>query len=112
MSRRSAPRREVVAVRRDGPWGHVVYRHSLACGHTESRKRIAPSKVIGCTQCVQGYEVGDEVSYEFLRLKLAERLRVPQDAVEFTLDQSSGPLRLRGATIRLTPELVKRLSRT
>ena len=110
MSRRSAPRREVVSVERAGRHGHVVYRHFLACGHVEVRKRVAPASHIGCLACDGAYEVGDEVTSEVMRLKVARRLKLPDEQVEFTLDTTQGPLRLRGATIRLTPEQVKRLS--
>lgn len=51
MSLKSAPRRDVVDVRRVGDWGEVRYRHRLSCGHTEERKRPAKASVIACSAC-------------------------------------------------------------
>lgn len=52
ISRKKAPKRDVVEITRSGEWGNVVYRHLLDCGHIETRKRVAPSSQMACTWCV------------------------------------------------------------
>ena len=52
MSRKQAPRRDVVDVVRIGDWGEVTYRHRLECGHVEVRKRPAKSDQMACESCL------------------------------------------------------------
>jgi hypothetical protein len=52
VNKKSAPRRDVLQIEKIGPWGRVEYHHLLSCGHTDIRKRIAPTKVIACALCV------------------------------------------------------------
>ena len=52
VNRKSAPQREVLSIERTGSWGKVEYRHRLACGHTDVRKRPSSSPKIACTLCV------------------------------------------------------------
>jgi hypothetical protein len=53
VSRRSAPRRVVVSVVREGGWGDVGWVHVLGCGHVEVRKRaVGVGGFVGCVRCV------------------------------------------------------------
>ena len=52
VNRKSAPQREVLSIERTGSWGKVEYRHRLACGHTDVRKRPSSAPKIACTLCV------------------------------------------------------------
>ena len=100
--RRSAPRREVVEVIRVGEWGEVIYRHRLACGHVENRKRPAKSDLVGCatcaiTQALQAIDDaldkrGDEDSFAtieitvaHMRATMASRCGVPLEAVDVAM---------------------------
>lgn len=56
VSRKQAPRQLVVEVERVGAWGDVTYRHRLACGHVEVRKRPAPADHISCMFCLHERE--------------------------------------------------------
>lgn len=51
MSKRSAPQRQVLTIVKSGSYGAVTWRHYLACGHVEVRKRKAPSPMIACAAC-------------------------------------------------------------
>lgn len=53
---KSAPRRTVVRIDREGAWGRVEYAHELDCGHTERRKRPSKTKVLACSWCVVAEE--------------------------------------------------------
>lgn len=57
LSRKQAPRREIVEVIRAGDWGEVEYRHRLSCGHTEVRKRPSPKSHIACVGCLASREL-------------------------------------------------------
>lgn len=52
ISRKQAPKRDIVAITKTGEWGNVTYHHQLACGHIEIRKRVAPAGSMACTWCV------------------------------------------------------------
>jgi hypothetical protein len=52
VNRKSAPRRTVVRIDREGSWGRVEYAHVLDCGHTERRKRASKTAVLACSWCV------------------------------------------------------------
>jgi len=60
MSRKQAPRRDVVDVVRVGGWGEVTYRHRLDCGHVEIRKRPAKSDQIACESCLLVLRHGEQ----------------------------------------------------
>lgn len=51
LNRKAAPRRTIEWVDRVGPWGNIVYRHGLDCGHIEDRKRHVTSTTMACTAC-------------------------------------------------------------
>lgn len=61
VNRKSAPQQEVVHIDRTGQWGNIEYRHRLACGHYETRKRPARTPTIACTWCVVAEEKGKEL---------------------------------------------------
>lgn len=42
----------MLSIERTGSWGKVEYRHRLACGHTDVRKRPSSAPKIACTLCV------------------------------------------------------------
>lgn len=52
ISRKAAPKQEVLEIERVGEWGKVTYRHRLVCGHTDVRKRPAPASHIACMMCL------------------------------------------------------------
>lgn len=102
VSRKQAPRREVVDIQRVGDWGVVQYLHKLTCGHTEPRKRPSPATHISCMFCLHEQErpapkgttvipvlefdtfdsvATAEVQESALKAKIAARLGVSQDAV-------------------------------
>lgn len=58
---KSAPRRTVVRIDREGAWGRVEYAHELDCGHTERRKRPSKTKVLACSWCVVAEEQGEKM---------------------------------------------------
>lgn len=61
MNLKKAPQREVLSIERTGSWGNVEYRHRLACGHTEIRKRPSPKEKIACSWCVVAQEKNEEL---------------------------------------------------
>lgn len=102
VSRKQAPRREVVEIERVGDWGVVQYLHKLTCGHTEPRKRPSPATHISCMFCLHEQErpapkgttvipilefdtfdsvATAEVQESALKAKIASLLGVPPDAV-------------------------------
>ena len=86
--RQAAPRRPVVAVRRIGGTrtANVRWEHELDCGHVEIRARRSPYGTVGCVACaipvVEPAPMASEVRIAYLRTALANRLRVPPEAVE------------------------------
>jgi hypothetical protein len=56
ISRKKAPKRDVIEIVKAGQWGDLEYRHRLSCGHVEVRKRVAPAKQMACTWCVVAVE--------------------------------------------------------
>lgn len=76
ISRKKAPKRDVVEITRSGDWGNVVYQHRLSCGHVESRKRVAPAAQMACTWCVVAERKGDEL----------RTLLTPQPRAEMVID--------------------------
>lgn len=62
INKKSAPQRTVVEIVKTGGWGSVEYHHKLDCGHTEVRKRYAPTGVISCTGCVKAQMAEDTLA--------------------------------------------------
>jgi hypothetical protein len=62
MNLKKAPQQEILSIDRTGEWGRVEYRHRLACGHTELRKRPSTAPKIACSWCVIAEEKGEELS--------------------------------------------------
>lgn len=110
MSRRSAPRREVMSVERVGRHGRVAHRHFLACGHFQDRKRVAPTSVIGCLKCESpDWSVGDEVDFRLLQVRLADLLGAATSDVDMNVRAVGERFQLQGVTVSFTPEAVERL---
>lgn len=61
ISRKQAPKRDVVDIAKKGEWGNVSYHHTLSCGHIEIRKRVAPANQMACTWCVVASEKDSEL---------------------------------------------------
>lgn len=96
---------------REGRHGSVVYRHFLACGHSEVRKRVAPAKKVGCTSCQSpDFDATDVINMERLRLGVAARLKIEPDDVRLSVDTSGAASKLLGAYVFLTADDVVRLS--
>lgn len=123
ISKKSAPRREIVQVDKVGPWGRVEYHHRLSCGHTDIRKRMASTKVIACPLCVvaenqakvlsniattrapqaptedlldyMGSRIAiTESRIAKLRAEIASKFEVPVEAVDIAISDEDGELRL------------------
>lgn len=130
--RRQAPRRKIKLIEKIGSWGGYQYVHHLVCGHTETRKRQAPSNEIACVQCLKeenkkqelralsrispiayGEEfsfVDEEIKIEKTRAALASRFGVPHDAVDVVSEYISGKLIIKSATIYLSASDVDKLT--
>lgn len=84
--RYSAPRQQVLAVRRVGGYGAARWEHDLACGHVEVRARRSPYDRIACPACDSPRFAApapvSEAQVAYWRTGLAQRLRVPVEAVE------------------------------
>jgi len=50
--RRQAPKQEVIAINKVGPWGNIRYEHQLVCGHSELLVRASSAKKIACSSCM------------------------------------------------------------
>jgi len=134
MSRKAAPRREVVEVTRKGDWGDVTYAHRLKCGHTEVRKRPAKSSVMACESCLvakhylpeaEGVAAPEsdlffdpfEAEMAFvegeagrIRAGIAARLNVPLDAVDVVVGQIDGRMGVQSAMVFLDAGQAKALA--
>lgn len=119
MNRRAAPRRDVVAIKRTGNWGNVVWQHELSCGHVELRKRKAAGGKLGCSRCWREAAGGTdafldidevdawldaELEADEVRRRLANRLRVPVELVQVV--PTDGAF---SATIVCPPRVVEKL---
>lgn len=71
ISRKKAPKRDVIEIVKSGQWGAVEYRHRLSCGHVEIRKRVAPASQMACTWCV----VAEEKEQDLRRLTAPQPTR-------------------------------------
>jgi hypothetical protein len=76
ISRKKAPKRDVVEIVKSGQWGKVEYRHRLSCGHVEVRKRVAPAPQMACTWCVVAAEKDSDL----------RRLTAPQPTRQVLVD--------------------------
>ena len=128
VNKKKAPRQKVVSVEREGAWGRVEYVHQLECGHTERRKRPAPSDVMACSWCVVAENKGAElqtlaqtparesIDDDFmdglgislassekavakLRADIASRLKVPADYVDIVTLDDEGVLSVSYAVV-------------
>jgi hypothetical protein len=126
--RHRAPRRAVIRVTHVGGYGNVWWLHELECGHTERRKRAAPSTHIGCASCKHSerayaaslarpgvdpaLDAQVEIEADRLKAKLASALGVPLDAVGVSVRQGGSALEISGAMVFLHAaaayEIVKR----
>lgn len=116
MSRRSAPRQQVLEVWRTGSgYGTVWWHHRLACGHVEVRKRRAPAEQVGCLRCEAGAQVATvaapdtydraaslDTDAAVLRARLASALGLPIEGITVQLIGD----RVAGAMIFLDPAQV------
>lgn len=84
VNRKSAPQREVLDIERTGSWGIVEYRHRLACGHTEVRKRPSRAPKIACTLCVVA--VAKEEELKALALAVPDR-SAPSPDIDVVADE-------------------------
>jgi len=128
---RRAPRREIIEISKTGRWGHFVYLHRLSCGHVESRKRAATTKVLACAWCLRASEkdtelkalantkipryyestlIDEELHIEQTRASIAAKFNISQDAVDIKAQDIDGQLVIRSATIYLSSIDVARLS--
>lgn len=92
--RYGAPRQRVLAVRRVGGYGAARWEHELACGHVDVRARRSRYARIGCTACDRSHASPtvsvDEVQIAYWRAGIAERLRVPVEAVQVVASSTGG----------------------
>lgn len=121
MSRRSAPRRQVVGCWKTGEYATTLWHHQLTCGHIEVRKRRAPAPQIGCVRCEAGAaaartvpppETDHEVALDpavtldveamVVQAHLAAGFGVPLDAVRVEVSRE----RIAGAVVLLDPPLI------
>ena len=105
VNRKSAPRREILRIEREGSWGRVEYAHYLDCGHVERKKRASKAPVISCAWCVVAEE-------EDRRLKSLARSVNHQDELdEDTLDVLGTSLAASESAIaRLRADIASRFS--
>lgn len=61
VNMKSAPRRTVVRIDREGAWGRVEYVHELDCGHSERRKRPAKTGLLACSWCVVAEQKAEQL---------------------------------------------------
>ena len=105
MSRRSAPRREVVRVERFGRHGQIGYRHFLACGHVQVRKR-SHAGAVGCTDCeTPDWDASDELTVQLLTAKVAAHFKAPVEAVDVVASVSG----VQGVRVWLSRDTLRRL---
>lgn len=86
MNLKKAPQKEVLSIERTGSWGNVEYRHRLACGHTEIRKRPSPKDRIACSWCVVAKEKNEELSALAARHEPEAAYEVPLEIAVYDAD--------------------------
>jgi hypothetical protein len=131
VNRKSAPRRAVVRIEREGAWGRVEYAHLLDCGHTERRKRASRSEFLSCAWCVvaeqtdkemkqiavsakSSSQVDDDLIDQFgsqlamteklvaqVRAEVASHFSVPVESVDIVIEDDDGEMRMSFALIFL-----------
>lgn len=138
VSNRKAPKRGVLEISKKGTWGKYEYWHRLDCGHTEIRKRAAPTDKIACRLCVKAEAKGKElialvtvpqrqvfeedlipleedhlVELEAggLRGALASALEIPQEAVDIVVSDVDGRLTVSSVVIFLSALDAKRIAK-
>lgn len=138
VSNRKAPKRGVVEILKKGSWGKYEYWHRLDCGHTEIRKRAAPTDKIACRLCVKAEEKGRELSAlatvpqrqifdedlialeedhlvdleaGSLRGSLSSVLEIPQEAVDVIVSDVDGRLTVSSVVIFLSALDAKRIAK-
>lgn len=100
----------VVGVNKEGRHGSTEYRHYLACGHSEVRKRWQKGGNMTCFSCSSAPDVvDDETRIDFWKMQLARRLGVQPDDIELIMDSENGPPRVQFARITLDGPEVRRL---
>lgn len=131
--RRNAPRRKIKLIDKTGSWGKFQYVHHLVCGHSETRKRQAPSNEVACIQCLrleiqtqeiralsrvspisygsQDSFIDEELKIERTRASLAAKFGVPLDAIDLPAEYVSGNLIIKSATIYLSAQDVEKLTK-
>jgi hypothetical protein len=137
ISKKAAPRREVVRIDRTGSWGRVEYEHHLVCGHVERRKRIAPTSEIACTGCVlaekhqknlaeqvdnseldEHSSILDQLAHQvamsereaaIIKAALVSKFRVMPEAVDVVLEDDDGTLNLSYAVILLSADEIRQI---
>lgn len=139
VSNRKAPKRAVLSIDKQGSWGKYEYAHRLECGHTEFRKRVAPTDKIACRLCVKAEAKGQELRalvavpqrepVEFedvfsieedglveleassLRGSLAAVLEVPAEAVDVVVSDVDGRLTVSSVVVFLSALDAKRIAK-
>jgi len=140
-SLKSAPRREVTSVERNGDWGEVEYRHVLACGHVEIRKRHSPATHLACSGCLTAARfvaegpaagrpqrstpiippaedgiilddlAGIESEIAQIRAGLAKAIGIPTEAVDVAVTSQTGVPEVAYALVFIDPDNARRLAR-
>lgn len=130
---RRAPRKKIVEVSREGAWGKVKYKHSLECGHTETRNRVSSTPSLACVWCLRVAEqtkeinalsrgvrspyvdtsasmAQGEITISKTRAALSAKFGVPLDAVDIASIDVAGNLQINYAIIFLSPGDVAKLT--
>ena len=99
VNRKRAPQREILSIERTGSWGKVEYRHRLACGHTDVRKRPSSAPKIACVLCVVAEAKGIELKAlaESRQGDLAVILDAPEVVADDVAEAELEVQKLRGA---------------
>lgn len=138
VNSRKAPKRSVVEISKHGSWGNYEYWHKLECGHTEIRKRAAPTDKIACRPCVQAKEKGKElqslvvspqravfdddffpleddqqveIEAGSLRGALASVLQIPLEAIDVVIADIDGQLTVSSVIVFLSANDAYRISK-
>lgn len=82
---KKAPQNEVLSIEKTGSWGNFQYRHRLACGHTEVRKRPSSAPKIACSWCVVAADKKQELEV-LATSPAADILEVPLDLAVYDPD--------------------------
>ena len=138
-SLKSAPRRQVTSVERNGDWGEVDYRHVLSCGHVEIRKRHSPATHLACSGCLTAARfvaegpgrpqrrtpiippaedgiilddlAGIESEIAQIRAGLAKAIGIPMEAVDVAVTSQTGVPEVAYALVFIDPDNARRLAK-